>query len=311
MQDSFNRKISYLRLSVTDNCNYRCPYCMPDKDVNHKRNLSFDQLYNVCLACVSCGITKVRITGGEPLLRDGIVDFCNRLSKIKEIEELAITTNGYYLEDLSKQLYDAGVDRLNISLDTLNRDKYASITKNGNFDKVIRGIKSALSCNFKKIKLNIVLIKGFNDNEIKDYVELTKDNDISIRFIELMPTSGSSLCQDNYMPCDTVLKVVPELEMVSFDNVSEVYRIDGYKGTVGLIRPISSAFCDKCNRIRVTSDGKIKTCLHSSEEYDLSVNDVDKMICEIKSAIILKPDKHNLNKCFQSLAQRSMYQIGG
>lgn len=311
MQDLYNRKITYMRLSVTDRCNYRCPYCMPPDADSHKDPLSFDKLYNVCKAGVACGIKKIRITGGEPLTRDGIVDFCAKISKLDGLEDLAITTNGYFLQEYAQQLFKANVNRLNISIDTLDKEKYTQITKHGDLDKVLLGIKSAIECGFKNIKINVVLIKGFNDNEISDFVELTKDNDICIRFIELMPTHNSAFDYSSFMPCSDVLKIVPNLKKVSFDNVTEIYKIDGYKGSVGLIRPISSSFCDKCNRIRITSDGKLKPCLHSDDEYALTTSDVDILTQEISNAIKAKPKSHSLSTCFSSDSKRSMYQIGG
>ena len=242
MKDGYNREINYMRLSVTDKCNFRCKYCMPTDGVcTDKNTLSFDELYLICKTAVSLGIEKIRITGGEPLLRDGIVDFCKSIASLNGLTELAITTNGSLLKKYAEGLKNAGVSKLNISIDTLDRKKYKRITDTDCYDEVIEGIKLAQSLNFKEIKINVVLIGGFNTDEIESFVELTKNSDTTIRFIELMPIGN---CADwdssHFVSADTVLKAVPSLRRLSFDGVSQTYNVDGYKGKIGLIRPISN-----------------------------------------------------------------------
>ncbi len=313
MKDGYNREINYMRLSVTDNCNFRCKYCMPtDRVCTDKNTLSFDELYSICKVAVSLGIKKIRITGGEPLLRDGIVDFCKSIASLNGLTELAITTNGSLLKKYAEGLKNAGVSKLNISIDTLDRKKYKSITDTDCYDEVIEGIKLAQSLNFKEIKINVVLIGGFNTDEIESFVELTKNSDTTIRFIELMPIGN---CADwdssHFVSADTVLKAVPSLRRLSFDGVSQTYNVDGYKGKIGLIRPISNKFCDVCNKIRITSDGKIKPCLHSDTEFDLKGLNEAQLYDAIKSAILAKPFSHHLTSNCGSQSKRYMNEIGG
>lgn len=313
MKDGYNRNINYMRLSVTENCNLRCRYCTPEKTIAGVNSvLSNDELFEICEKAVSLGIEKIRITGGEPLIRHDIVDLCRRISSLSSLRQLAITTNGCLLSRYAHELKLSGVNRLNISLDTLNARKFKYITRNGDLVDVLNGIDSAQNEHFDDIKVNVVLIGGFNTDEIFDFVELTKDNDITVRFIELMPLGESSTWDDSkFVSCDIVLNEIKSLKRIAFDGVSEVYKICGYKGRVGLIRPLSNKFCDKCNKIRVTADGKIKTCLHSSDEYNLRGLHGEALSVAIQNAILCKPAEHSLlTSCF-SETSRYMNQIGG
>ncbi len=313
MKDGYNRKINYMRLSVTDKCNFHCKYCSP-YDV-HKTNtttLSFDEFFVICETAVELGIDKIRITGGEPLIRNDIVAFCERLSSLRNLKQLAITTNGSLLGKYAEPLKKAGVSKLNISIDTLDKEKFRYITCTDNLSNVIDGIQKAQSLNFDEIKLNVVLIGGFNDDEIEDFVALTEENDITVRFIELMPIGETKQWDINkFVNSDLVLNRVPKLKEISFDGVSQLYQIDGYKGKIGLIRPMSNKFCDICNKIRITCDGKIKTCLHSAEEYDIKgLSDTDLKKAMI-NAIANKPLAHNMSLSCFSLTERFMNEIGG
>lgn len=313
MKDKYNRTINYMRLSVTDKCNFNCKYCLPDPGVvQHSNALSFGEYLKICLACVELGVDKIRITGGEPLVRKGIIDFCEKVSEIKGLKQLAMTTNGSLLSQFAKELKSAGVSRLNISLDTLNEEKFKEITNTDCLNNVLNGIYCAQSQGFDDIKINVVLIDSFNIDEINDFVLLTKDNDITIRFIELMPIGATKYWEKSkFVGADIVLQKCPELSRVSFDGVSELYEVEGYKGKIGLIRPVSNKFCSLCNKIRITSDGKIKTCLHSDDEFNLSGLSDKELKEVILEAITNKPYSHNISSVCFSSTKRFMNQIGG
>ena len=314
MTDSFGRKITYLRISVTDLCNLRCVYCMPEQGIEkrpHRDIMTVEEIVAAVEAAAECGIKKVRITGGEPLVRNGIIDICRSIGKIESLEEICMTTNGILLPKYASDLINAGVTRLNISLDTLNAEKYARITRIGKLENALAGIKAAEEAGFKNTKINAVLIGGINSDEIAQLVALTKDRDIELRFIELMPIGEcSSWDKDRFIPGETVLKAVPELIEDGMSGVSRMYRVPGWKGRVGLINPISHRFCDQCNRIRITADGKIKPCLHSSNEFNLRGLDKDGMITTIRQAIESKPGRHMLEGG-SSESIRNMNEIGG
>lgn len=312
MKDGYNREITYMRLSVTDRCNYNCSYCKPVDFKSTAEILSLDEMFSICESVVNCGIKKIRLTGGEPLLREGIVDFCRRIKRLDGLEELTLTTNGCLLSQYIEDLKDAGVDRINISLDTLRREKFKQITGTDNLDRVIESIKKAEATGFTNIRINVVLIGGVNDDEICDFIEMTKDNPYFIRFIELMPMGACcNWDKSRFLSSDVVLECDRRLQKVDVCGVSEVYKIEGYKGSVGLIRPMTNKFCSQCNRIRVTSDGKLKPCLHSNEETDLRGLQGVELEETIKKAIFSKPLSHDLeNTCFSNTA-RFMNEIGG
>ncbi|SFP08925.1 cyclic pyranopterin monophosphate synthase subunit MoaA [Oscillibacter sp. PC13] len=315
MNDAFGREITYLRLSVTDRCNLRCRYCMPEGGVEkrqHQEIASFEELEEMVQACVACGIRKVRVTGGEPLVRLGVVDFCRRIRRISGVEELCITTNGLLLAKYARDLKAAGVDRLNISLDTLCSGKYDSITRGGSLQQALDGLQAARDAGFRHTKLNTVLIGGFNDDEIPSLVELTRDEAISLRFIELMPIGEcAGWDKSHFLPSQTVLERVPDLKPVGSDGVSFIYQIPGYQGTVGLISPISQHFCPSCNRIRITADGKLKPCLHSPSEIPLRGLHGAALQAAVAAAIRGKPMRHQLEGGNASGSLRNMNAIGG
>ena len=315
MNDNFGRRIKYLRLSVTDLCQLRCVYCMPERGVEkleHGGILSVEECVEMARACAELGVTKVRLTGGEPLVRRGIIDICRGIAEIPEIEELCLTTNALLLEKYAQQLRGAGVTRLNISLDTLDAEKYRRVTRVGSLDDVFRGLDAADDAGFEKTKINCVLMGGINDDEIADMVALTKNRDIQVRFIELMPI-GECAAWDRarFIPGETVLRAVPELAPAGESGVAQVYRVPGYAGTVGLIDPISHKFCASCDRIRITADGKLKPCLHSSEEIPLRGKHGAELVSAIGSAILAKPQGHLMEGGGSSSSQRGMSRIGG
>ena len=316
MRDKFGREINYLRLSVTDLCNLRCRYCMPEEGIpkkDHAAMLTEDEMIRAVEAAASLGITKLRITGGEPLVKKNILSICRRASAVEGIGEVCMTTNGIRLPELAVPLREAGVRRLNISLDTLDPGKYAHITRCGTLSDALAGIRAALAAGFDKIKLNAVLIGGFNDDEIGDLAALTLRYPLDMRFIELMPMGASGFGKEAYLPYSEVLRRLPELEPLSEEGgAAKLYRLPGAKGNVGLISPVSAHFCGSCNRLRLTADGKLKPCLHSAEEYPIKGLDRAGMAEAMKTAILGKPEWHGaLDYLNRSQAARSMNRIGG
>lgn len=315
MTDQYGRKISYMRLSVTELCNLRCRYCMPAEGVCKKRHedmLTEDEMIRAVEAAASLGISKLRITGGEPLVKKNILSICRRAAAVEGIEEVCLTTNGSLLPELAGPLREAGVRRLNISLDTLDRDKYAYITRVGSLDMAAAGIRAALAAGFEKLKINSVLIGGFNDDEIGELAELTRRYPLDLRFIELMPMGGE-FGKSAFIPYTRVLERLPELEPAEPDGgVAKLYRLPGAKGNIGLISPVNAHFCGSCNRIRLTADGKLKPCLHSSGEYAIKGLDFDGMRSVMEKVIYNKPAWHGLLDADNpSGAGRNMNQIGG
>jgi cyclic pyranopterin phosphate synthase len=315
MKDHFGRNITYLRISVTDKCNLRCSYCMPEEGViplSHADILSVEETIQVAEAAASLGITKIRITGGEPLVRKGIVEMCRGLIEVPGIEEICMTTNGTLLPIFAKDLWEAGVRRLNISLDTLDSQKYTEITRGGNLEDALNGLRVAQEIGFLPIKINVVLLKGFNDNEIADFVALTKHMNVDIRFIELMPI-GCQKDQNDFLSCDRVLEAVPSLRILhEIDGVSDLYQLPDAIGRIGLIRAISCKFCNHCNKIRLTADGKLIPCLHSPLELPIRGLTTPEQRTVIEQAILLKPlDSGTLDETHPSCASRNMHQIGG
>ena len=313
MLDSFAREITYLRISITDRCNYRCRYCMPEEGVEKRAHgdiCSLEELRDMAAAAVRCGVKKIRVTGGEPLVRRGAVDFCRMLAEIPGVEELCLTTNGSLLTEQAAALREAGVTRLNISLDTLKEERFRAITRAGALSDVLRGLESAERAGFEKIKLNCVLLGGVNDDEIADFAALTRAHDWQVRFIERMPM-GCGRDFGAYLPAQTVLERCPELEPVSHDGVAACCRFPGAKGTVGLIAPMSHAFCSECSRIRITADGKLKPCLHSAAELSLRGLSGDELEAAIRRGILMKPERHHMNATGETETQRGMFEIGG
>lgn len=315
MKDNFGREINYLRLSVTDLCNFRCIYCMPECGVDkmpHEKILSVEEIEDIVSDAAELGITKVRITGGEPLVRKGIEEIITRIGRIPGINDIGITTNGILLPEKAEALKDAGVKRINISLDTLDPEKYAMITRGGDLEDALNGIRAAKEYGFDPIKINVVLMGGINDDEIRDFADFGEKNNINIRFIEIMPIGEcAGWNNDRFINVNKVLEVMPELEKEGIDGVSTTYRIPGYKTTIGLISPISSHFCPDCNKLRITSDGKLKPCLHTSDEIILKGLNKDEVKEAIKNGIDCKPRGHSLSEDHVSQSQRNMNAIGG
>ena len=317
MLDRYGRNITYLRLSVTELCNLRCRYCMSEDGVckkAHEEMLTEEEIVLAVETAAELGITKLRITGGEPLVKKNIVSICERAAAVPGIGEVCMTTNGVLLPQLARPLKEAGVKRLNISLDTLSAEKYRYITRLGTLDDALRGIETALETGFEKIKLNAVLIGGFNDDEIVPLSELTRRWPVDLRFIELMPMLESSeFSSDAFIPCGRVLRAMPELTEEPRDGgVAKLYRLPGAQGRIGLISPLSSHFCGECNRIRLTADGKLKPCLHGRAEFPIKGLDREGMREQFRAAMLAKPEWHGeLSYASHSKAGRGMNTIGG
>ncbi len=316
MRDSLGRNITYLRLSVTELCDLRCRYCMPAEGVEKRRHedmLTEEETVLAVTAAAEMGIKKVRVTGGEPLVKRNILSLCERVGAVSGIEELCLTTNGLRLPRFAKDLRAAGVKRVNISLDTLDPEKYAYITRVGRLDDALAGLDAALDAGFDRVKVNAVLIGGFNDDEIPALADLTRRYPVDVRFIELMPMGVGGFSEEAFLPGDAVLQKLPELIKEDRDGaVATLYRLPGAQGQVGIIRPLSCQFCDRCDRVRLTADGRVKPCLHRSTEYPLKGLDKEGMKRQFEAAILNKPAWHGeLSFADPSEAHRPMHRIGG
>ena len=318
MTDGYGRTIEYLRMSVTDACNLKCSYCTPDGGsscCNCKNNLSTDELCEIAEAAAELGVKKLRITGGEPLVRRDVVELAGRLAKIRGIEDISMTTNGTLLAPLARELYDAGIHRINISLDTLDTEKYARITKGGRLDHALEGIRAAMDVGMSPVKLNTVLIGGFNDDEIEALARLTVEQPVELRFIELMPIGDThGFGSEAYLPASAVLEKLPQLVELEGErhSVARLYRLPEAKGRIGLISPVSNHFCAECNRLRLTADGCIKPCLHSADEISLRGLHGDELKEKLLYAVSKKPKMHvELSATERSESKRSMNRIGG
>ncbi|MBO5340819.1 MAG: GTP 3',8-cyclase MoaA [Oscillospiraceae bacterium] len=317
MIDGFGRKINYLRLSVTELCDLRCRYCMPEDGIckkPHKDVLTEEETIMAVTAAASLGISKVRITGGEPLVKKNILSICEKTASTQGIDEVCMTTNGILLPKFAADLKNAGIRRVNLSFDTLDEKKYAYITRTGQLKAALRGLDHALSAGFEKVKINVVLIGGFNDDEIPALAGLTRKYPVDVRFIELMPMyEGNGFDTSAYIPCSTVTDVLEDLVPAAHDGgVARLYKLPGAMGNIGLISPISDHFCAACNRIRLTADGHIKPCLHSRDEFCVKGLSYEDMTEQFRRAIMSKPEMHcELSSQSASRAGRSMNKIGG
>lgn len=325
MKDTFGRKVDYLRISITDRCNLRCIYCIsPDGItlIKHKEILSYEEIVRIARIAVSIGVKKIRITGGEPLARKNITHLISSLAAIKGIESLSLTTNGVLLERFADEIAKAGLSRVNVSLDSLRKDKYAEITRGGSIDVVLRGIERAERAGLKPVKINMVPIRNFNDDEIEDFAKMTLKKTYQVRFIEFMPIGARDIWSpDKYIPVDeikTIVERVGTLRPVRIRKYgpARYFRFDGAPGVVGFINAVSHQFCSECNRIRLTADGKLRPCLFSETEIDLktlirsgaSDSEIKKLLCQ---SIKAKPEKHDIGCRDGSAFLRPMSRIGG
>lgn len=316
LRDSYGREINYLRISVTDRCNLRCRYCMPSEGVAKKRHqdmLSLEHLHEIAQAAVALGVRKIRLTGGEPLVRRGVVGLVEALAEIPGVEDLSMTTNGILLPQFAPALKAAGLKRLNLSLDTLHTERYAAMTRLGRLEDAWAGFEAALTAGFSPIKVNAVLIGGFNNDEIPDLVGLTERYPIEMRFIELMPMGHTVFPPEAYLPVDRVLEAVPALSPLPEDaGTARLYQLPGAPGRVGLISPLSQHFCGSCNRIRLTADGFLKPCLHGAEEISVAALHGAALMDALRTVIAHKPPCHDrLAWDSPSKSIRTMNEIGG
>jgi cyclic pyranopterin phosphate synthase len=328
MIDSHNRLINYLRVSITDRCNLRCIYCMPKEGlslIGHDDILRYEEILRVVKETVKMGISKVRITGGEPLVRRGVVDFFRSLKSIEGLDDISLTTNGVLLGRYAEHLAQAGMKRINISLDSLKSERYASITRGGDLQAVLQGIEAVHALGMAPIKINVVVVKGFNDDEVLDFARLTREKPYQIRFIELMPLGSSRVHNDGKFISNEIVR--EQIESVyrlspvngsNSDGPARLYRLAGGPGTVGFISPVSHHFCNTCNRLRLTADGHLRACLLSDVETNLKeplragYSDLE-LHQLIKTTLDLKPLSHDMmegqgraKKCL-----KEMSAIGG
>jgi len=326
--DRFQRHIDYLRVSITDWCNLRCVYCRPQgkfQKLQHEEILSYEEIISLSQVAIGSGIRKIRITGGEPLLRQNVIYLCRELARIKNLESLTITTNGVLLKHFALELKKAGVKRINVSLDTLDPTKYKKITGKNFFHRVWGGIEEALSVGFCPVKINVVVMRNVNGDEIEDLSKLTFKYPFHVRFIELMPfLEKNGPASSNFMASDEImrrLQNVGEIYPVSSVNVNGPavhFQFAGALGKIGLISPMSHHFCPTCNRLRLTADGKLRACLLSDIETDIkSALRNGASNCELRAifrkAIESKPKSHMLidHKIPENPLLRSMVAIGG
>ena len=327
--DRYGRIIDYLRISITDFCNLFCSYCFPPFSgrprLDRSEILSYEELVRFAEAAVTAGITKIRITGGEPLVRRGVVEFCGMLSGIKGLKDLSLTTNGTRLEELAGDLWRAGVRRVNVSLDTLNRDRFRKITGKDALGKVIKGIAVAEAIGFDPIKINVVVLRGINSDEVADLSRLTFEKPYQVRFIELMPfrSGGNTRYGELYMPIREIMEQIPGIDRACYDlagnqnSSARLCRLPEATGKIGFIAPLSWHFCGSCNRLRLTADGKIRTCLFSRDEIEVKTQlrrgaGRHELMTIIRNAAAGKPRRHELDRLSCKPAHgRGMYAIGG
>jgi len=327
LKDTFGRLITYLRISVTDRCNMRCVYCMPPEGIelrSHEEIMRYEEIVQVVRVAAENGISEVRLTGGEPLARAGIVDLVRMIAEIPGITDLSLTTNGLLLEKYAGELARAGLTRVNISLDTLNPEKFSRITRGASFAKAWAGIEATDKAGLAPIKINTVAMKGVNDNELLDIARLTLIHLWRVRFIELMPVNnqipwgkGFPSPQDSYLSIQEIRQRMEPLHLEPVENgvgsgPAREYRIPGAPGTVGFISPLGEHFCERCNRLRLTSDGALRPCLLSDIEVPLlkALRSGEEILPYLEKAIHLKPEGHDIDTNPHPLA-RSMIQIGG
>lgn len=324
MIDKYKRNIDYVRISVTDKCNLRCSYCMPSEGIQcmrHEEILEFEEIFRLVKVLSKLGIKKVKLTGGEPLVRKDFIKLVSMIKSIDEIESISITTNGVLLSDMAKELKTAGVDSINISIDTLDGDTFKRITRVDAFERVKKGFEAAISEGFN-VKLNCVLTKEFNVDEMLKIAELAKRYPVSVRFIELMPIgcgkeyTGVSN-EEVYEKLTKAFGQGKASEKQLGNGPANYVDFEGFKGSIGFISPMSHKFCGDCNRIRITADGRIKLCLHYNDSLDIKSvlrNEPDDAVVLkiLEAAIYNKPAAHSFGaEQSENTEQNKMVQIGG
>ncbi len=326
LQDGFRRAITYMRISVTDRCNLRCVYCMPPEGVPwipHPGILSFEEIERIVRATATVGMRKIRITGGEPLVRRDLVQLIARLAAVPGIEDIAMTTNATLMSQFAEPLARAGLQRINVSLDTLKPDRFARITRGGHLEQVMEGIKAAEKAAIAPIKINAVVLRGVNDDELLDLARLTIDRPWHMRFIEAMPLDGNlPVEKQGFISADEIMERLGELgtlESCSGPNgngPARYFQLPGARGTIGVISPMSHFYCENCNRVRLTADGRLRLCLFSDQEIDLRTPlrdgaTAEEIVALFHQAILTKPERHHLEVGRSNCNLRALSQIGG
>ncbi len=328
--DGYKRKIDYLRVSITDRCNLRCVYCMPAEGIelmSPENILRYEEILRIAGIAAKNGVTKIRLTGGEPLVRKGLLDFIRKLSEVPGVDDLSLTTNGVLLKGFAHPLKDAGLKRINVSLDSLKRERFAKMTRGDDLGRVLDGLEESRKAGLNPVKINVVVIKGFNDDEVLDFALLSKTKPYHVRFIEYMPFDTEAGWQkDKCLSVNTMKKIIEE-QAGALEPVHDAaggagparrYRFkDGNpEGEVGFISPVSEHFCGSCNRLRLTADGKIRTCLFSDNEIDLRAalrngsgdEEIERLLFR---AAAEKPERHHINENVFKKCSRTMSLIGG
>ena len=324
--DNNRRTINYLRLSVTDRCNLRCIYCMPEEGIefqSHSEILTYEEMLRVVRLCVRNGIRKVRLTGGEPLVRKGIIPFIEKLCEIEHLKEIVLTTNGVLLKEYARDLRKCGLRCINVSMDTLRPERYRRITRRGSLKQVWQGIEEAEAAGLNPIKINVVAMRGVNDDEVLDFARLTYRKPYHVRFIELMPIGeANARVKEDFVSSDEVLRQIRSLGTVRLvhsgplEGPASMYALEGAKGRIGVIAALSHHFCETCNRLRLTADGHLRGCLFSDRETDLKTplregKEDDYLLNLIRDAILMKPKDHGLELNKLRKCARLMNGIGG
>ncbi len=324
--DGMGRTIVNLRISVTDRCNFRCTYCMPADNVefmDRSNLLSFEEIHRVVTIVSKLGINRIRLTGGEPLMRKGLPSLIKMIDKVEGIDDIAMTTNAYFLKDQAQSLIEAGLKRLNVSLDALDPDKFRDVNRRDCLNSVLEGLNTARKAGFKSIKINAVAVRNFSEPEIMGLIEMGRSDGFEIRFIEFMPLDSDKTWERNKVLFghEIIDIIKKKYELVPIDNSLEIgpaseYNFADGKGKVGIITAVSNPFCDHCNRIRMTADGKLRTCLFSENEHDLKNlirnGASDEVIAEaIQQAVLIKEPGHKINLKDFKQPNRAMHAIGG
>lgn len=326
LEDATGRKIINLRISVTDRCNFRCTYCMPADNVefmDRDKLLTFEELTRVVGVAAKMGIYRIRLTGGEPLMRKDLPTLIRMIDGVDGIEDIAMTSNAFFLKDHARGLKDAGLQRLNISLDALDPEKFKHVNRRDCINEVMEGLAEAAKVGFKSIKINAVAMRDFSESEIMKLIELGRSDGFEIRFIEFMPLDSDRIWErDKVLFGHEILDIIrKEYALLPVENSLEIGPASEYlfadgKGKIGIITAVSNPFCDHCNRIRMTADGKLRTCLFSTNEHDLKTlirsGADDKQIEDtIRQAVLIKEPGHKINLDDFEQPRRAMHAIGG